>query len=197
MGSKELKKGYFPHLFNKKENENYVSPIPPAPYYNPNGMNPKDKEAFMIWHASKRESNDVFNFHEEIIVYCRSDVDILRRCCLEFRELFYNVTDIDPFTTLTIASACHLVYRTNYLPKLRYDRYHSAYGIYLQEETVLVCAQMAIVYGREARNPYSTCTQRRRETRRRLFSRRLSRRNSYRVRSPGLFLARLPEMLRS
>ena len=80
-------------------------------------MNPKDKEAFMIWHASKRESNYVFNFHEEILAYCRSDVDILRRCCLEFRELFYNVTDIDPFTTLTIASACHLVYRTNYLPK--------------------------------------------------------------------------------
>ena len=117
FGIEELKKGHFPHLFNKKENENYVGPIPPVPYYNPNGMNPKDKEAFMIWHASKRESNDVFNFQEEIIAYCRSDVDILRRCSLEFRELFYNVTDIDPFTTLTIASACHLVYRTNYLPK--------------------------------------------------------------------------------
>ena len=36
---------------------------------------------------------------------------------MEFRELFYDVTDIDPFRTLTIASACHLVYRTNYLPK--------------------------------------------------------------------------------
>ena len=117
FGIEELAKGHFPHLFNKKENENYVGPIPPAPYYNPNGMNPKDKEAFMIWPASKRESNYVFNFREEIIAYCRSDVDILRRCCLEFRELFYNVTDIDPFTTLTIASACHLVYRTNYLPK--------------------------------------------------------------------------------
>ena len=117
FGIEELKKGYFPHLFNKKENENYVGRIPPAPHYNPNGINPKDKEAFMIWHASKRESNYVFNLHEEIIAYCRSDVDILRRCSLEFRELFYNVTDIDPFTMLTIASACHLVYRTNYLPK--------------------------------------------------------------------------------
>ena len=117
FGIEELKNGHFPHLFNKKENENYVGPIPPVPYYNSNDMNPKDKGAFMIWHASKRESNYVFNFHEEIIAYCRSDVDILRRCCLEFRELFYNVTDIDPFTTLTIASACHLVYRTNYLPK--------------------------------------------------------------------------------
>ena len=59
----------------------------------------------------------MFNFKEDIATYCRSDVDILRRCCLEFRELFHNVTDIDPFRTITIASACHKVYRTNYLPK--------------------------------------------------------------------------------
>ena len=117
FGIEELAKGYFPHLFNKKENESYVGPIPPAPYYNPNGMNPKDRETFMAWHTTKKESNYVFNFQEEIVTYCRSDVDILRRCCLEFRELFHNVTDIDPFTTLTIASACHLVNRTNYLPK--------------------------------------------------------------------------------
>ena len=117
FGIEELAKGYFPHLFNRKENENYVGPIPPVLYHNPDGMNLKDKETFMTWHTSKKESNYVFNFLEEIIAYCRSDVDILRRCCLEFRELFYNVTDIDPFTTLTIASACHLMYRTNYLPK--------------------------------------------------------------------------------
>ena len=117
FGIEELKKGHFPHLFNKKENENYVGPIPPTPYYSSNGMNPKDREAFMTWHGSKKESNYVFNSQEEILAYCRSDVDILRRCCLEFRELFHDVTDIDPFRTLTIASACNLVYRTNYLPK--------------------------------------------------------------------------------
>ena len=71
----------------------------------------------MTWHASTKESNYVFNFQEEILAYCRSDVNILRRCCLEFRELFHDVTDIDPFRTLTIASACHVVYRTSYLPK--------------------------------------------------------------------------------
>ena len=102
FGIEELAKGHFPHLFKKKENEDYVGPIPPAPYYNPKGMNPKDKEAFMTWHASKKESNYVFNFKKEIVAYCRSDVDILRRCCLEFRELFHNVTDIDPFRTAII-----------------------------------------------------------------------------------------------
>ena len=36
---------------------------------------------------------------------------------MEFREVFHEITDIDPFTTLTIAAACHKVYRTNYLAK--------------------------------------------------------------------------------
>ena len=155
FGIEELKNGHFPHLFNKKENENYVGPIPPVPYYNSNDMNPKDKGAFMIWHASKRESNYVFNFHEEIIAYCRSDVDILRRCCLEFRELV-----LQRHRHRSVHDAHHrlgLPSRVSYqLPSQRYDRYHSAHGIYPQEETVLVCAQMVIVYGREARNSYST-----------------------------------------
>ncbi len=33
FGLDELRKGYFPHLFNKKENQNYVGPIPCEPYY--------------------------------------------------------------------------------------------------------------------------------------------------------------------
>ena len=57
FGIEELAKGYFPHFFNKKENENYVGPIPPVIYYNPDGMNPKDREAFMAWHATKKESS--------------------------------------------------------------------------------------------------------------------------------------------
>ena len=77
-------------------------------------MSPEDRE----WRQGmRRDRNYVFNFKEEIVAYCRFDVDILRRCCLEFRELFHDVTDIGPFTTLTIASACNLVYRTNYLSK--------------------------------------------------------------------------------
>ncbi len=116
FGIDELAKGYFPHLFNRKENESYVGPIPPTPYYNPNGMSPDAKEKFMEWHQGMKENNYVFNFREEILAYCRSDVDILRRCCLEFRELFCDITEIDPFEKcLTIASACNLVYRTNYL----------------------------------------------------------------------------------
>ena len=116
FGIDELAKGYFPHLFNKKENESYVGPIPPSPYYNPNGMSPNEREKFLEWHNDLKENNYIFNFKQEILTYCRSDVDILRRCCLEFRELFRDVTDIDPFKQcLTIASACNLVFQTNFL----------------------------------------------------------------------------------
>ena len=88
FGLDELRKGYFPHLFNKKENQNYVGPIPCEPYYMPNEMKPKDREAFQKWHKEQRRNNYVFDFAKEITEYCASDVDILRRSCMEFRELF-------------------------------------------------------------------------------------------------------------
>ena len=86
FGLEELAKGCFPHLFNRKENENYVGPLPLTPFYHPDG-----------WHKELTRRAYVFNFQQEMLQYCRSDVDILHRCCLEFRELFRNVTDIDPF----------------------------------------------------------------------------------------------------
>ncbi len=116
FGLDELRKGYFPHLFNRKENQSYIGPIPPEPYYMANGMSTKKREAFQKWHREQRDSDYVFDFAKEIRAYCKSDVDILRRSCLEFRELFRDSTGIDPFgKCLTIASACNLVYRTNFL----------------------------------------------------------------------------------
>ena len=116
FGLDELRKGYFPHLFNKSENQNYVGPIPCEPYYTPNGMSSKNRKAFQEWYKERRDTGYVFDFAKEIRAYCTSDVDILRRSCMEFRELFRDSTGIDPFEKcLTIASACQLVYRTNFL----------------------------------------------------------------------------------
>ena len=114
----ELCKGYFPHLFNKDANQNYVGPIPCQDDYGVNFMKPAEREAFMTWHQEQVENNYVFDFRKEIIKYCRSDVDILAKCCLLYREMFKNETGIDPFDkALTIASYCHQVYRTNFLQK--------------------------------------------------------------------------------
>jgi hypothetical protein len=116
FGIPELAKGYFPHLFNRTENQTYIGPIPSSPYYHPDGMSPSEREKFLSWHKNLQQNNYVFNFQDEILKYCRSDVDILRRCCMEFRELFRSVTDVDPFEKcLTIASACNLVFRKKFL----------------------------------------------------------------------------------
>ena len=118
FGQDELCKGYFPHLFNKKENQNYVGPIPCQNDYGVNFKKPEERKAFIAWHQEQVENNYLFDFRKEIIKYCRSDVDILRKCCLLYREMFRKETDIDPFdNSLTIASYCHQVYRTNFLKK--------------------------------------------------------------------------------
>ena len=119
FGKTELCKGYFPHFFNKEENQNYIGSIPDVEHYSPNTMKPEAREAFLAWHKEQVESNYVFNFREEIVKYCRSDVAILRECCMEFREMLRDKTNgIDPFEKcLTIASYCHKVYRTNFLKK--------------------------------------------------------------------------------
>ena len=118
FGETELCKGYFPHLFNKEKNQDYVGPIPCQADYGVNFMKPEAREAFLAWHKEQVESGYEFDFKEEIVKYCRSDVDILRKCCMAFREMLREKTGIDPFEKcLTIASYCHEVYRTNFLKK--------------------------------------------------------------------------------
>ena len=47
FGFKELKKGYFPHLFNKKENQCVVlESLPELVCYNPDSMKPEDRDQF-------------------------------------------------------------------------------------------------------------------------------------------------------
>ncbi|XP_071509045.1 uncharacterized protein [Diadema antillarum] len=126
FGVEELKKGFFPHFFNTEANARYRGPFPDTKYYNPGGMSPKVREEFVNWHAAEVASGREFVMEKELHDYCLSDVDILRRCCLKFRTLFKEITvnkamgegdtGIDPFENcITIASACNLVFRRNFL----------------------------------------------------------------------------------
>ena len=125
FGQDELCKGYFPHFFNKDENQEYVGPIPCQDDYGVNYKKPAEREKFMTWHQEQVENNYVFDFQHEILKYCRSDVDILAQCCRLYREMFKKATDtandetgIDPFdTATTIAGYCMQVYRTKFLQK--------------------------------------------------------------------------------
>ena len=125
FGLDELCKGYFPHYFNKDENQEYVGPIPCQEDYGANSMKPEAREKFLTWHQEQVENNYVFDYQHEILRYCRSDVDIMQKSCNLYREMFMHVTDtthddtgLDPFDkALTIAAYCMQVYRTKFLKK--------------------------------------------------------------------------------
>lgn len=158
FGESELVKGYFPHLMNRKENQQLVlSHLPDIKYYNPDGMKIDKRREFLLWYESHK--HDKFDFQQELLRYCRSDVDILRKCSLKFRKLFQEISKknacvgIDPFEhCITIASACNLVFRTNFLD-------HESIGIipphgYRPEDKQSVLAYQWLAFEAHQKNVY-------------------------------------------
>lgn len=121
FGETELAKGYFPHLYNTKENQSSVlQHLPNIKYYNPDSMKPEARKKFLDWY--ELHADKPFDLQTDLLRHCRSDVDVLRKCCMKFRLLFKDLTKadssdgIDPFEKcITIASACNLVFRTLFL----------------------------------------------------------------------------------
>ena len=52
-------------------------------------MKKADREKFDVWYETTE--GKTFNFKQEMYKYCKSDVDILRRGCMKFRELFIQI----------------------------------------------------------------------------------------------------------
>ena len=118
----ELKKGYFPHDFNKPENfgKIFIS-YPDISFYNSDFFSTGKKLDFEKWYYTNK--NKSFNFDKEFEDYCWSDVRLLTEGCLKFRkitmedtQLNENDNGIDPFqNSITIASHCNLVYCRNHM----------------------------------------------------------------------------------
>jgi G:T-mismatch repair DNA endonuclease (very short patch repair protein) len=110
----DLQKGCFPFLFNTIGNENFIGKWPDIEFYDPDFMNEKERKGFLQWYDGQKDKT--FNFKEELEKYCRSDTNILMRCVMLFREIFKNVSGIDPLCrSVTIAMATMEVFKTNYL----------------------------------------------------------------------------------
>lgn len=128
FGISELKKGYFPHFFNTTENENYVGPMPGLEYFRPDTFKDDKRKKFLEWYKEKVDSNYVFDMKKEMKEYCISDVDILRRCCIKFREIYLDIADIDPFKYTTIASVCMAIFKGHYIIDGFNDKYYELEG---------------------------------------------------------------------
>ena len=116
FGMSELKKGYFPHYFNKECNKDYVGTIPSKKHYGYNQMKPDERTKFLKWYEKRVCENYVYDFKKEILEYCRSDVDILRRGIMKLREDFIELENIYPLRYITITSICMTIYCSNYMP---------------------------------------------------------------------------------
>ena len=113
FGLTELKKGYFPHQFNRPDHQRYVGLVPALDYYMPETMPPKAKKALEQWPKEQRDRNVVFDFQKELVAYCESDVRLLKEGCLTFKRLFEAQAGFNPFEHITIASACNQDLRMN------------------------------------------------------------------------------------
>jgi hypothetical protein len=112
----ELRKGFFPHFYNTRQNQAYVGPFPDPEYYGVKSMAPGEVEDFLAWHADQKDK--VFDMQKELVEYCRSDTALLRVACLKFRQLMIDVTGLDPFLCITLASQCGKIYRTRFLEEI-------------------------------------------------------------------------------
>ena len=52
-----------------------------------------------------------------MIKYCRSDVEVLARGVLKYRQIFYNKLNVDPFRYITISSLCMNIFKAKLMPK--------------------------------------------------------------------------------
>ena len=112
FGLTEIKKGWFPHRFNKPENFDYEGPIPELEYYEPKHMTTAKKKECEEWHRDQVLKGESWNMKKEMLSYCESDVQLLKEGCMKFVEDFTNDAGFNPLThCITIASACHYFWR--------------------------------------------------------------------------------------
>ena len=113
----ELKKGFFPYVFNTLDNQHYVGRIPDLEFYDPDGMMAKKKEELTRWHSDQVRQNVSFNFRQEMIDYWKSDVALFKAGCEAFQQEFETQAGFNPMAKcMTIASACNLYWRKHHLP---------------------------------------------------------------------------------
>ena len=117
----EMKKGFYPHMFNRPENEDYIGDYPDKAMYGSDYFSVSKKAEFEAFYAAVKDKQ--FDNKTELRDYCISDVEILTAGCLKFRRIIMDQTKlndqdvgVDPFrVAITIASLCNHIYRRNFM----------------------------------------------------------------------------------
>ncbi len=126
FGLQEMAKGYFPYLFSTPENQQYVGTMPDIHYFQPEFKSPKDRKEFLKWYDEHK--NDHYDFQQELLKYCQSDVDILAKGLEIYNQagVVLNHELLPPLERLTIASYTTNVWWTLHFPE-NTIAYHNAH----------------------------------------------------------------------
>ena len=110
-------KGYFPHHFNRPENQNYIGKIPEEKEYGVvNMMADEYEKEFKPWYDKQVGITD-WSFKDKMQKYCRADVELLSKTVLKFRKMFIDKLDTDPFRYTTLASLCMSINMNKFIPE--------------------------------------------------------------------------------
>lgn len=87
--------------------------------FDPESMSTSRRQEFEVWYdALANDAEYVFNLQHEREDYCTSDVKLLKEGCITFCSDFETVAGFNPMEhATTIASACNLAYRKNWMPE--------------------------------------------------------------------------------
>jgi DNA polymerase type B, organellar and viral len=125
----DLGKQYFPYMLNTDEHQDYNEQhLPPLEFYQPDMMMKGDRHKFLEWY--EKNKNTPFCLKTALADYCRSDVTILRKGCIKYKEIIEEITNgINPYLVAnTMAALTLFIFRNNYMPKNSMAIIDSNYG---------------------------------------------------------------------
>lgn len=101
----ETMKGYFPHLFNCKQNYSYTGCIPPKDYFDLSHF--KTDSDILEFHKWYDAYEGEWNFMDQLKLYCINDVKVLGSVVLQYHDIYYEKFKQSPWKTMTSSSYFH------------------------------------------------------------------------------------------
>ena len=112
-------KGFFPYLFNTKQNQGYCGPFPEKKYFNVKNMNYQQKNAFEEWYDSVlslyKSENKHYNLQKDMEIYCKQDVVLLTKAILIFRSYLVNLFETDLLIYLSLPQCANSIFRNRFM----------------------------------------------------------------------------------
>jgi hypothetical protein len=90
-----VKKSWYPHCFNTKNNLDYVGPMPGIEYFGADEMGECGRRDLLPWYAEQKD--EVFDNRRALEENCQDDVTVLREACKNFTRDFMEIGNIDFF----------------------------------------------------------------------------------------------------